>query len=109
MRNLQVYKINYHVHGASVKVKVSGTRYRRFPFIQGGLKIPVEVEVEMENSSENLQALNKYNTTLIAENYHKPVNGKYVDATPVILKAQYSENELTAALILRTNGRKRWT
>ena len=40
----------------------------------------------MENSSENQQALSKYQT-LVAENYHEPVNGKYVDATPDILKA----------------------
>ena len=76
-----------------MKVKVSDTKYRRSPLIQGGLEIPVEVEVQMENSSENQQALSKYKT-LIAENYHEPINGKYVDATPDILKALYSEDEL---------------
>ena len=74
------------LHGATVKVKVSETKYRRSPLIQGGLEIPVEVEVQMENSSENEQALSKYQTP-VAENYHEPVNGKYVDATPDILKA----------------------
>ena len=64
------------------------------PLIQGRLEIPVEVEVQMENSSENEQVLSKYKT-LIAKNYHEPVNGKYVDATPGILKALYSEDELT--------------
>ena len=64
------------LHGATVKVKVSDTKYRRSPLIQGGLEIPVEVEVQMENSSENQQALSKYQT-LVAENYHEPVNGKY--------------------------------
>ncbi|KAL9972995.1 hypothetical protein ACROYT_G019397 [Oculina patagonica] len=59
-----------------------------------GLKIPVEVEVQMENSSENQQALSKYQT-LVAENYHEPVIGKYVDATPDILEALYCEDELT--------------
>ena len=82
------------IHGATVKVKVNDTKYRRSPLIQGGLEIPVEVEVQMENSSENQQALSKYKT-LIAENYHEPVNGKYVDATSDILKALYSEDELT--------------
>ena len=82
------------LHGATVKVKVSDTKYRRSPLIQGGLEIPVEVEVQKENSSENQQALSKYKT-LIAENYHEPVNGKYVDATPDILKVLYSEDELT--------------
>ena len=82
------------LHGATVKVKVSDTKYRRSPLIQGGLEIPIEVEVQMENSSENQQALSKYKT-LIAENYHEPVGGKYVDATPDILKALYSEYELT--------------
>ncbi|CAH3182725.1 unnamed protein product, partial [Porites lobata] len=66
----------------------------RSPLIQGGLEIPVEVEVQMENSSENQQALSKYQT-LVAENYHEPVNGKYVDATPDILKALDCEDELT--------------
>ena len=51
-----------------MKVKVSDTKYRRSPLIQGGLEIPVEVEVQMENSSENQQALSKYQT-LVAENY----------------------------------------
>ena len=76
------------------KIKVSDTKYRRSPLIQGGLEIPVEVEVQMENSSENQQALSKYQT-LVAENYHEPVNGKYVDATPDILKALDCEDELT--------------
>ena len=82
------------LHGATVKVKVSDTKYGRSPLIQGGLEIPIEVEVHMENSSENQQALSEY-TTLIAENYHEPVNGKYVYVTPDILRALYSEDELT--------------
>lgn len=81
------------LHGATVKVKVSDTKYRRSPLIQGGLEIPVEVDVQMENSSENQQALSKYKT-LVAENYHEPVNGKYVDATPDIMKSLYSEDDL---------------
>ena len=56
------------LHDATVKVKVSDTKYRRSPFIQGGLEIPVEVQMQRENSSENQQALSKYKT-LIAENY----------------------------------------
>ena len=43
------------LHGATVK-------YRRSPLIQGGLEIPVEVEVQMENPSENQQVLSKYKT-----------------------------------------------
>ena len=82
------------LHGATVKVKVIDAKYRRSPLIQGGLEIPVEVEVQMESSSENQQALSKYKT-LIAENYQEPVNGKYVDATPDILKALYPEDELS--------------
>ena len=80
------------LHGATVTVKVTDTKYRRSPLIQGGLEIPVEVQ--MENSSENQKALGKYKT-LIAENYHEPVNGKFVDTTPDILKALYSDDELT--------------
>ena len=77
-----------------MKVKVSDTKYGRSSLIQGGLEIPIEVEVHMENSSANQQALSKYKTP-IAENYHEPVNGKYVDVTSDILKALYSEDELT--------------
>ena len=40
------------LHGATVKVKVSDTKYRRSPLIQGGLEIPVEVEVQMETPSK---------------------------------------------------------
>ena len=58
------------LHDATAKVKASDTKYRRSPLIQGGLEIPVEVETQMENSSENRQALSKYKT-LIAENYHE--------------------------------------
>ena len=66
MENLKV------LHDATVKVKVSDTKYRRSPLIQGGLEISVEAEMQMENPSENQQALSKYKT-LIAENYHEPV------------------------------------
>ena len=59
------------LHGATVKVKVSNTKYRRSPLIQGGLEIPIEVELHMENSAENQQALSKY-LTLRAENYYEP-------------------------------------
>ena len=59
------------LHGATVKVKVSNTNYQRSPLIQGGLEIPIEVEVHMENSAENQQALSKY-LTLRAENYYEP-------------------------------------
>jgi len=38
------------LHGATVKVKVSDTKYRRSPLIQGGLEIPVEVEVQMKTN-----------------------------------------------------------
>ena len=69
------------LHGASVKIKASDTKYQRSPLIQGGLEIPVEVEVQMENSSENQQTPSKHKT-LIAKNYHEPADGKYVDATP---------------------------
>ena len=77
-----------------MKVKVSDTRYRRSTLIQGGLEIPVEVEVQMENSSKNQRALSKYKTH-IAEKYHEPVNGKYVDAPSDNVKALYFEDELT--------------
>ena len=79
-----------------MKVKVSDTKYWRSPLIQGGLEIPVDAAGYMENSSENQQALSKYKT-LKAENYHEPVNRKYVDAPADILKALYSEKELTGA------------
>ena len=41
-----------------------------------------------------MQVLSKYKTP-VAGNYHESVNGKYIDATPDILKALYSEDKLT--------------
>ena len=52
-----------------------------------------------------MQVLSKYKTP-VAENYHESVNGKYVDATPDILKGLYSEDKLTD---FEDEGTKRWT
>ena len=75
------------------------------PLIQGRLEISVEIELQLENSSENMQVLSKYKTP-VAENYHESVNGKYVDATPDILKVLYSEDKVTD---FEDKGTKRWT
>ena len=52
-----------------------------------------------------MQVLSKYKTP-VAGNYHESVNGKYIDATPDILKALYSEDKLTD---FEDKGTKRWT
>ena len=40
------------LHGATLKLKVSDTKYRISPLTQGRLEISVEIEVQLENSSE---------------------------------------------------------
>ena len=42
------------MHGTRALCKVMDAHYRRFPLIQGGLEIPVEVTVEMDISEENV-------------------------------------------------------
>lgn len=81
------------MHGAVVKVKVTDTKYRRSPLIQGGLEIPIEVQIQLKNSTYNQQALSKYKD-LIEANYQEPVDGKYKDATEDILKSLMSEDEV---------------
>ena len=44
----------------SCMVQGNGVHYRRFPLIQGGVEIPVEVTVEMDICEENVLAIEKY-------------------------------------------------
>lgn len=54
-----------------------------------------------------MQVLSKYETHVAENNYyHESVNGKFVDATPDILKVLYSEDKLTD---FEDEGTKRWT
>ena len=74
------YIINY---GARVSVSVSDTHCRRSPLIQGGLEIPIQVTVKMDCCRST--HLNAYKS-LVIEKYREPVDGKFCDATPEILK-----------------------
>ena len=72
------------LHGASASVKVVETHYRRSPFVQGGLEIPIDVTVEMPNCEKNELAIKMFQE-LVTEKYKEPVNEKFEDATSTIL------------------------
>ena len=72
-------------HGAQVCAFVISTTHRISPLIQGGLAIPIRVEIKLRYDEVNDSNLKKYKQ-LIEENYREPVNGKYDDATDKILK-----------------------
>ena len=59
-------------------------KYRRLPLIRGGLEIPIEVCVAMDNSDENKQALVKY-TELVNNYYEEPAGENFRDNTSSIL------------------------
>ena len=72
-------------HGAQVCAFVISTTHRVSPLIQGGLEIPIRVEIKLPYDEVNDSNLKKYKQ-LVEENYRDPVNGKYDDATDKILK-----------------------
>ena len=72
-------------YGAQVCAFVISTTHRVSPLIQGGLEIPIRVEIKLPYDEVNDSNLNKYKQ-LLEENYREPVNGKYDDATDNILK-----------------------
>ena len=73
------------VYGVKVTAMVVDIHHRRSPLVQGDLKIPIQVTVEMELTEKNRQCLNKYET-LVGEKYKEPVDGKFEDATDSILQ-----------------------
>ena len=72
-------------HGAQFCAFVISTTHRVSPLIQGGLEVPVRVEIKLPYNEVNDSNLKKYKQ-LVEENYREPVNGKYDDATDKILK-----------------------
>ena len=80
------------VHGGVVTVKVIDVNHRRSPLIQGGLEIPVEISVEMENNNENKLALGIYES-LVNEHYKEPMDGEFDDATASILEGVTSSTK----------------
>ena len=72
-------------HGAQVYAFVISTTHRVSPLIQGGLEIPIRVEIKLPYDEVNDSNLKKYKQ-LVEENYREPANGKHDDATDKILK-----------------------
>lgn len=72
-------------YGATVTAKVVDAHHRRSPLVQGGLEIPVLITVEMNYTSQNKEALSRYEK-LVTISYEQPVDGKFQDITATILK-----------------------
>ena len=73
------------LHGAIVVVKVLDTHHPRSPLVQGGLEIPIQVIVKIDFSSQNKDALFKYES-LIEHYYNEPVDSKFEDVTDTVLQ-----------------------
>ena len=73
------------LHGARVSAKVVTVHYRTSPLVQGGLKIPIELTVEMEYTEKNKLCVEQYEA-LIREKYKEPIDGRFEDATASILE-----------------------
>ena len=73
------------LYGAIVSVKVMDPHHRRPPLVQGGLEIPVQVNVVMEFSAQNEKALSRYEE-LVRQSYKEPVDGKFDDITDSVLQ-----------------------
>ena len=73
------------LHSAIVVVKILDTHHCRLPLVQGGLEIPIQVIVKMDNSPQNKDALFKYES-LVEQYYKEPVDGKFEDVTATVLK-----------------------
>ena len=54
--------------------------YRPSLLVQGGLKIPVRVTVDMDIGDSNTRVLKKYEE-LVVEHYKEPENGMFYDVT----------------------------
>ena len=83
----EVSRYTRHIieHVAQLCAFVISTTHRVSPLIQGGLEIPIRVEIKLPYYEVNDSNLKKYKQ-LIEENYREPVNGKYDHATNKILK-----------------------
>ena len=63
-----------------VTLKVCDTHYHRSPLVQGGLEIPVKVEVKLECSERNRLVIAKYQF-LVGQLYRAPVDSIFEDVT----------------------------
>lgn len=79
-------------HGGVVTGKVVDVNHRRSPLIQEGLGIPIVVSVVMEDTDENKQAIDIYET-LINKHYKEPVDGEFEGANTVILERIRSDTQ----------------
>ena len=62
--------------------------------MQGGLKIPVKVVIEMEATTRNREIINKYKQ-LVVTNYKEPdKNGLFDDCTKDILQQLQQEDDI---------------
>ena len=83
------------LYGATVTINVTNVNHWRSPLIQGGLELPVEVTVTMENTEKNEITITKYRD-LVTYSYREPVNGRFEDVPDTILK-QLNDNESPSA------------
>ena len=74
------------LRGGVVCAKVIGKNHRRFPLVQGGLEIPVQVIAEMDLTERNKAILQKYKQ-IVVSNYKEPgIDGHFDDCTKEVLK-----------------------
>ena len=79
-------------HGALATVEVVDVNHQRLPLIQGGLGIPIKVNVTMAFTNVNQCAMDIYKP-LITEKYKEMINGQFKDATAGILQGIEIETE----------------
>ena len=82
----RITQYNMMMYGAIVSVKVMDAHQRRYPLVQGGLEISVQVKVVMEFSALNKKALSRYDK-LIRQSYKELVDGKFDDINDFVLEA----------------------
>ncbi len=73
-------------YGAIVTAKVTDTKHRRSPLIQGGLEVSIKVTVTMNASPEQWQSMKN----LLPK---EPVDGKLEDVTNDILGGKESATD----------------
>ena len=92
--NFKIYQI-YHSLWRDSNNKGADVNHCRSPLTQGGLELPVEVTVTMENTEKNNVATTKYRD-LVTCSYKEAVDGRFEDVTDTILK-QLNDSESSSA------------
>ena len=90
-RNFKIFMV-HNYHGAVISVKFVDVNRRKSPLVQGGLEIPVKVIVAMPFSTDNKQALDKYNI-LVSDHYEEPADGNFKDAITSILSDSEGDSD----------------